>query len=97
MSIFHNLLGRRNFLASAAVGSSLIMPVWAQASEAVDEALSGGSGAGGAGIRPFKFRATEAALADLKRRIAASKWTSEELVPEFSFASPLRQSCSFSQ
>lgn len=84
MSIFHNLLGRRNFLASAAVGSSLIMPVWAQASEAVDEALSGGSGAGGAGIRPFKFRATEAALADLKRRIAASKWPSEELVPDAS-------------
>ncbi|WP_243445439.1 epoxide hydrolase family protein [Sphingosinicella microcystinivorans] len=60
------------------------MPVWAQASEAVDEALSGGSGAGGAGIRPFKFRATEAALADLKRRIAASKWPSEELVPDAS-------------
>jgi len=84
MSIFHNLLGRRNFLASAAVGSSLIMPVWAQASDAVGEALSGASGSGGAGIRPFKFRATEAALADLKRRIAASKWPSEELVPDAS-------------
>lgn len=84
MSIFHNLLGRRNFLTSAAVGSSLIMPVWAQAGEAVDEALSGGSGSGGAGIRPFRFRATEAALADLKRRIAATKWPSQELVPDAS-------------
>ncbi|MBE1529132.1 pimeloyl-ACP methyl ester carboxylesterase [Sphingopyxis sp. OAS728] len=84
MSIFHNLLGRRNFLASAAVGSSLIMPVWAQASDAVDETLSGASGSGGAGIRPFKFRATDAALADLKRRIAASKWPSQELVPDAS-------------
>lgn len=84
MSIFHNLLGRRNFLASAAVGSSLIMPVWAQAGEAVDEALSGSSGSGGAGIRPFKFRATEAALADLKRRIAASRWPNQELVADAS-------------
>lgn len=84
MSIFHSLLGRRNFLTSAAVGSSLIMPVWAQASEAVDEALSGTSGSGGAGIRPFKFRATDAALADLKQRIVAAKWPSPELVPDAS-------------
>jgi len=84
MSIFHSLLGRRNFLTSAAVGSSLIMPVWAQASEAVDEALSSPSGSGGAGIRPFKFRATEAALADLKQRIVAAKWPSPELVPDAS-------------
>ncbi|WP_198351243.1 hypothetical protein [Flavisphingomonas formosensis] len=47
MSIFHNLLGRRNFLASAAVGSSLIILVWAQASDVVDEALSSPSGSGG--------------------------------------------------
>jgi pimeloyl-ACP methyl ester carboxylesterase len=84
MSIFHSLLGRRNFLTSAAVGSSLIMPVWAHAGEAVDEALSGTSGSGGAGIRPFKFRATEAALADLKQRIVAAKWPSSELVPDAS-------------
>ena len=84
MSIFHSLLGRRNFLTSAAVGSSLIMPVWAQASEAEDEALSGTSGSGGAGIRPFKFRATDAALADLKQRIVAAKWPSPELVPDAS-------------
>ena len=84
MSIFHSLLGRRNFLTSAAVGSSLIVPVWAQASEAVDEALSSPSGSGGAGIRPFKFRATEAALADLKQRIVAAKWPSPELVPDAS-------------
>lgn len=84
MSIFHSLLGRRNFLTSAAVGSSLIMPVWAQASEAVDEALSSPSGSGGVGIRPFKFRATEAALADLKQRIGAAKWPSPELVPDAS-------------
>ncbi|MEY9626250.1 epoxide hydrolase family protein [Sinorhizobium fredii] len=31
-------------------------------------------------IRPFQFRATEEALADLKRRIAATKWPGRELV-----------------
>ena len=31
-------------------------------------------------IRPFKFRASDAALADLKRRITATKWPSKELV-----------------
>jgi tRNA nucleotidyltransferase (CCA-adding enzyme) len=80
MSIFHSLLGRRHFLTSAAVGSSLIMPVWAHAGEAVDEALSGTSGSGGAGIRPFKFRATEAALAikaDTITRVSVERIASE--------------------
>ena len=31
-------------------------------------------------IRPFKFRASDDALADLKRRITATKWPSKELV-----------------
>ena len=88
MSIFHGLLGRRNFLASAAAGSSLIVPVWAEASDAVNEALGmGGSsaaGAGGPGIRPFRYVAPEAALTDLKRRIAATKWPTTELVPDAS-------------
>ncbi|WP_257554962.1 epoxide hydrolase N-terminal domain-containing protein [Sphingobium sp. CFD-2] len=35
-------------------------------------------------IPPFKFRATDAALADLKCRIAASKWRSQKLVPDAS-------------
>jgi pimeloyl-ACP methyl ester carboxylesterase len=33
-------------------------------------------------IRPFKFHASDEALADLKRRIAATKWPSQELVPD---------------
>ena len=31
-------------------------------------------------IRPFKFRASDDALADLKRRITATRWPSKELV-----------------
>lgn len=33
-------------------------------------------------IRPFQFRASDEALADLRRRIAATKWPSQELVPD---------------
>ncbi|PSH65528.1 multidrug MFS transporter [Phyllobacterium sophorae] len=33
-------------------------------------------------IRPFQFRATDEALADLKRRIAATKWPDRELVTD---------------
>ncbi len=35
-------------------------------------------------IRPFKFRASDKALADLKRRIAATKWPNKELVSDAS-------------
>ena len=31
-------------------------------------------------IQPFKFRAPDDALVDLKRRIAATRWPSKELV-----------------
>ena len=35
---------------------------------------------GDASIRPFKFHASDADLADLKRRVAATRWPSRELV-----------------
>ena len=35
-------------------------------------------------IRPFTFHATDEALADLRRRIAATRWPSRELVPDAS-------------
>ncbi len=33
-------------------------------------------------IRPFKFHASDEALADLRRRVSATKWPSAELVPD---------------
>ena len=41
-----------------------------------------GPGATDVSIRPFQFRASDEALADLRRRIAATKWPSQELVPD---------------
>jgi hypothetical protein len=35
-------------------------------------------------IRPFTFRASDEALSDLKRRIAATKWPNKELVSDAS-------------
>jgi pimeloyl-ACP methyl ester carboxylesterase len=40
----------------------------------------GGTPTDGTSIRPFKFRASDEALADLKRRIKATKWPSKETV-----------------
>jgi len=39
---------------------------------------------GDASIRPFEFHATDEALADLRRRITATKWPSRELVADAS-------------
>jgi len=35
-------------------------------------------------VRPFSFRASDEALADLKRRILATQWPEKETVPDFS-------------
>ena len=39
---------------------------------------------GEAAVRPFRFTASEEALADLRRRVAATKWPSKELVTDAS-------------
>ena len=67
-------LTRRRFLASSAAASAaglalLTAPGAAQAAE--DSA-----------IRPFRFTASDDALADLRRRIVATKWPSRELVAD---------------
>jgi pimeloyl-ACP methyl ester carboxylesterase len=36
----------------------------------------------GTAIRPFRFRATDEALADLRRRVEATKWPGRETVPD---------------
>ena len=41
-----------------------------------------GAAAEGTASRPFKFRASDEALADLKRRIKATRWPSRELVAD---------------
>lgn len=67
-------IGRRQFMVASAIAgaaASLLPAVAGEAMAATDSAQA---------IRPFKFEASDTALADLKQRIAATKWPSEELV-----------------
>jgi pimeloyl-ACP methyl ester carboxylesterase len=41
------------------------------------------------GIRPFAFKASDEALADLKRRVAATRWPDKEIVTDQSQGDPL--------
>jgi len=108
---FHLLLGRRHFLASAAVGTiATLLPVsGAQASATVppgsptlspaqptspapasvaESALIGATAAsessGDTSIRPFRYRASDEDLAELKRRIKATRWPERETVDDHS-------------
>src|SRR5438309_7785545 len=47
------------------------------------------TGSGGADIRPFRFKASDADLTDLRRRINATKWPEREWVPDSSAGVPL--------
>jgi pimeloyl-ACP methyl ester carboxylesterase len=76
-------LARRHFLENSLLGSiGLMLPM----TEAQAAAAGGGAAetAGGTAIRPFKYRAADADLADLKRRIQATRWPDMELVPDAS-------------
>jgi pimeloyl-ACP methyl ester carboxylesterase len=104
--LFHSI-GRRHFLASAAVGAigaciplsaahAATIPPASPGAETLNPAAVPAPGAaiaetsvigaataeqsGDASIRPFKFHASDADLADLKRRIAATRWPDRETV-----------------
>jgi len=107
------LIGRRHFLASAAVGTigaflpltpapaatvppgsgpTFSEPVPAPAAPATgttaESAIIGAaaqpSASGDTSIRPFHYRATDAELLDLKRRILATRWPDRETVNDTS-------------
>jgi pimeloyl-ACP methyl ester carboxylesterase len=48
------------------------------------------TGSDGTDIRPFRFKASEAELTDLRRRIDGTKWPEREWVPDSSQGVPLR-------
>jgi len=80
---------RRHLVGSALLSSlGLLLPSMVHASSPAGEAPSSAAPLAGAAatdaIRPFKFHASEEALQDLKRRIAATKWPDRELVPDAS-------------
>ena len=77
-------IARRNFLASTVLGTMMAMISGASASAA--KPASGAAApapgvSGDASIRPFHYRATDEELADLKRRVQATKWPERENDP----------------
>ena len=85
------LIGRRNFLASTVAGTIGTMLSGTSATAAMSASGFGGSAIGTAAsaqmpsgdrsIRPFRYHATDEELADLKRRINATKWPERENDP----------------
>ncbi len=94
MSTVSSALSRRSVLAaSAAVGTAgLLSPRLAVAAAVGDTPPDQSSHPGTSStneveddaIRPFRFNASDKALTDLRRRIAATKWPSRELVTDAS-------------
>lgn len=79
MPKFSSRLSRRNLLArSATAGGAVLLA----GSGSAGTLLAGG--AGGDAVRPFKYRAPEAELVDLKRRIAMTRWPDKETVGDAS-------------
>jgi pimeloyl-ACP methyl ester carboxylesterase len=81
MSGMHSLVGRRHRLATstlvAAIG--IFLPAAAAHADTTPPAPAGAES-----IRPFQFHAPDEALADLRRRIAATKWPERETVTDAS-------------
>src|SRR5918997_374728 len=67
MSIFHRTHPEDAGTVTVAVGST----------DTISE-----PGEGGTDVRPFRVAIPEAELADLRRRVAATRWPSEELVAD---------------
>ena len=75
MSSISSTSTRREVLAASAAGGAVLL---ASAGFA-EAAVAGGSSAV---IRPFSFKATEEDLADLRRRIKATRWPEQETVSD---------------
>src|SRR5690242_4873198 len=79
--MLEKIFNRRTILAgSIAAGAVSLMPSVPAFAPAQGEAPASGSPL----IRPFRFRASDESLRDLKRRIAATRWASRELVSDAS-------------
>lgn len=80
------LLGRRYFLGSTVAGSlGLFLPITAAEGSSTSSVIADSPGGGSdTSIHPFQFHAPAEALADLKRRIAATKWPDQEIVADAS-------------
>jgi pimeloyl-ACP methyl ester carboxylesterase len=80
MSFSEPVIHRRKFLASSLMGS--IAMTLATADAQPTHNTSSAVPAGGTAIRPFHYKATDQALADLRARIAHTRWPERETVSD---------------
>jgi pimeloyl-ACP methyl ester carboxylesterase len=76
-------IGRRDFLTASVLGTAgALLPAAgsAEAGQLAPAPAPASPPTGDQSIRPFHYRATDAELADLKRRIKATKWPEREQV-----------------
>ena len=78
---------RRSFLDSFAVASALCLlllasPSYTQTVPAADAQTSAGAAAADTAIRPFRVKVPEAELAELRRRVKATRWPDKETVAD---------------
>ena len=78
------LTTRRLFLAASATAGafSFVTPAPADGMDLAAEQTGGAGGADSTSIRPFSYKASDAALADLRRRVEATRWPERELVSD---------------
>ena len=81
-----SLTTRRRFLAASATAAGVVGFGASASADSfgvmADQAGGGGGGSADTAIRPFHIETPEAALADLRRRVAATRWPERETVAD---------------
>src|SRR5690242_21769108 len=83
-------LDRRGFVRLAAASTAALSTRVNAMTQGLTDVVPRPGDGQGTDIRPFRFKASEADLADLRRRINATKWPEREWVPDSSDGVPLR-------
>jgi len=83
-------LDRRGFVRLAAVSTAALSTRVNAMTQGVTDVVPRTGDGQGTDIRPFRFKASEADLTDLRRRVNATKWPEREWVPDSSDGVPLR-------
>src|SRR6185295_15203146 len=81
-------LDRRGFVSFAAATAAALSSRGNAMTQALTDVVR--QTGGDADIRPFRFTASDADLADLRRRVNATKWPEKEWTPDSSDGVPLR-------
>jgi len=82
-------LDRRGFIGLAAATAATLSTRVNAMTQALTDVVQP-TGSGQTEIRPFRFTASDADLADLRRRVNATKWPERELAPDSLDGVPLR-------